>query len=85
MMTKIEEVTSFSIDQRLAKRALELREEQHPIDITHDQLAADLGTAREVVSRRLARWQSNGWIERKRGGFSILDEQILKQLANPET
>ena len=82
MMAKIEEVTSVPIDQRLAMRALELRAEQHPIMITHEQLAADLGTAREVVSRKLASWEDKGWIKRGRGSFSITNKRRIERLAS---
>lgn len=82
MMVKIEEVISVPIDQRLAVRALELCAEQHPIIVTHDQLAADLGTAREVISRKLASWEGKGWIRRARGSFSITNKRQLERLAN---
>jgi CRP/FNR family transcriptional regulator len=81
MMAKVEEVISVPIDQRLAIRALELRAEQHPIVTTHEQLAADLGTAREVVSRKLAIWEKKGWIKRGRGCFSITNKRQLECLA----
>lgn len=81
MMEKIEEVTSIPIEQRLAIRTLELYEERNPIVVTHEQLAADLGTAREVVSRKLANWENYGWIKRQRGSFTILDTQPIQQLA----
>lgn len=82
MMIKIEQVTSIPIEQRLAIRVLELNEEQSPIIITHEQLAADLGTAREVVSRKLANWEKRGWIKRGRGSFSVVNKQELYLLAH---
>ncbi len=81
MMAKIEEVTSVSIDQRLALCALELANEEGVVSATHDHIAADLGTAREVVSRKLANWEGLGLIERSRGSFVILNKNALVGMA----
>jgi len=56
MMGKIEEVAFVPIEARLAARLLELGIRQSTIRITHEQIAIILGTAREVVSRKLAQW-----------------------------
>ncbi len=53
MMTKIEDIASTPIDIRLAQRLIELGDGAAALHVTHDQLAADLGTAREVISRGL--------------------------------
>ena len=82
LMLKIEDVSSVPIDQRMAIRVLELADDQNTIVTTHDQLAADIGTAREVVSRKLKLWENNGWIRRSRGSFSIVSKTDLKKVAS---
>lgn len=81
MMAKIEEIAFTPIDRRLAKRVLQLVDSTSRIGATHEHLAADIGTAREVVSRKLAHWEGEGLIVRGRGGFEILNLHEIEQLA----
>lgn len=50
------------------------------IQITHEKLAIELGTAREVVSRILKDFASKGAIALSRGNITILDRSILKNI-----
>ena len=84
MMSKIEEVAFVPIDTRLAARVLQLQHGNSTIKITHDELATDLGTAREVISRKLAQWEKIGMIERGRGSLTILNTEQLQYLASGE-
>lgn len=77
----IEEVAFARIDVRLAQRLLELGGEKGHIDLTHQQLAAELGTAREVISRQLNEFQRRGWIATSRGAIDISRPDALRQLA----
>ena len=81
MMAKIEEIAFVPIETRLADRVLQLRAKTPVIHATHGQLAADLGTSREVVSRKLAQWEKLGLIERGRGSFRLLNVQELRRMA----
>ncbi len=47
---------------------------------THEQIAKNVGTAREVVSRTLGRLAADGIVELGRGGIVILDMAKLKEL-----
>ncbi len=82
MMSKIEEVAFVPIDTRLAARVLQLHHDNATIKTTHDELATDLGTAREVISRKLAQWEKLGLIERGRGNLTILNTEQLQYLAS---
>ncbi len=84
MMTKIEDIASKPIDIRLAQRLIELGDGAAALHVTHDHLAADLGTAREVISRKLARWEQLKLLERGRGSLKIMNRQGLEEVANPE-
>ena len=54
LILRIEDVVFERLDSRLAKLLIEYSEAQQPIiQMTHQQLASELGTAREVVSRQL--------------------------------
>jgi len=81
MMARLEELTCSSIDARLANRLLVLSTRATPISITHEKLARDLGTAREVISRKLASWEKDGTIKRDRGTIALIDKAALFHLA----
>lgn len=77
----IDEVAFARVDVRLAQRLLERANGKGHIDLTHQQLASELGTAREVVSRQLNEFQRRGWISTSRGAVDILNSDGLRQLA----
>lgn len=77
----IEEVAFARVDVRLAQRLVELGGQRGHIDLTHQQLAAELGTAREVISRQLNEFQRRGWIATSRGAIDIVRPDALRQLA----
>lgn len=81
MMGKIEEVAFIPIETRLATRLLELTTSEGTVFATHDQLAIDLGTAREVVSRKLAQWEKSGLIQRARGSLRLVNVRKLENIA----
>ncbi|MEL6212111.1 MAG: Crp/Fnr family transcriptional regulator [Pseudomonadota bacterium] len=80
MMGKVEDIAFTPIETRLAERLLNLAGDALTVSATHDRLAADLGTSREVVSRKLAKWEKSGLIERGRGAIAIVDAPSLKRL-----
>lgn len=77
LMALVDEVTFRGISQRLAVRLLEPTQ---PLDVTHQMLADDLGTRREVVSRILETLQQAGFVRLGRGHIEILDRQGLEGL-----
>jgi len=77
----IEEVAFARVDVRLAQRLLQRANDQGHIDLTHQQLASELGTAREVISRQLNEFQRRGWISTSRGAIDITSPKDLRQLA----
>ena len=50
------------------------------INLTHEQIAKYMGSAREVVSRMLKYFAKEGMIEMSRGGIRILDKEKLREL-----
>lgn len=81
MMRKVDEVAFQTIDARLARRLLTLGGQNGMIETTHDQLAHDLGTAREVISRKLKSWDKAKLITRDRGKVTLLAPEKLNVLA----
>lgn len=79
MMALIEEVAFQKMDRRLATHLLDRAErgDSSEIRTTHEALAADLGTAREVVSRLLKSFERKGAVSLGRGCIRILDAGAL--------
>jgi CRP/FNR family transcriptional regulator len=77
----VQEVAFDRLDQRLA-RLLLARSEQ--LRCTHQDLADDLGTAREVISRYLKEFDTAGLVRLRRGEIHILDRQSLEDIARPD-
>ncbi|WP_299353117.1 Crp/Fnr family transcriptional regulator [uncultured Shimia sp.] len=85
MMEMLEKLAFQTVEARLAERLLKLETQPAaPIHITQAELAAQLGTAREVVSRRLETWAKRGIVETGRGTVMILDRERLRAAALAE-
>lgn len=78
LLSLVEAVTFLKLDQRLA--ALLLRKEA-VISLTHQQLADELGSVREIVSRLLRQFADHGWLKLGRERIEILDREALEQVA----
>jgi CRP/FNR family transcriptional regulator len=72
------------MDVRLAARLLELARDGL-VPATHLALAAELGSAREVISRLLGEFQRRGWVTQGRGEVRILDGEALTRLSRSVT
>ncbi len=77
----VEEVTFEKLDIRLAHKLLDLAAGEEMVEVTHQNLATELGTAREVVSRHLKEFDRKGLITLTRGHIRILNTKSLKLLA----
>ena len=75
----LEDVTFSAIDTRLSKALL--AEKSDVITLTHQELATTLGSAREVISRHLKRFEAYGWVSLNRGTVTILDPDALLNVA----
>jgi CRP/FNR family transcriptional regulator len=76
----IEDIAFRRMDIRLAQKII-ARADTGVLKATHAQLAAELGTAREVISRQLAEFQRRGWIAQSRGAIEIKNCDGLRALA----
>ena len=81
LLRVVDDVAFGRMDVRLAERLLALDEGAAEIQATHQALANELGTAREVVSRILNDFQKRGLIAQTRGRISLRDTSQLERLA----
>ena len=82
VMWLMEQIMWKSFDKRLAGFLLEESrlEDSQSLKMTHERIAGHLGTAREVVTRMLRYFQSEGMVRLSRGEITIVDEAALRRL-----
>ena len=82
LMWLMEQIMWKSIDKRLANFLLEEAavEGTNQLKITHEKIANHMGTAREVVTRMLRYFQSEGMVKLNRGTVDITDRKQLERL-----
>lgn len=80
------EVSFYPMDSRLASLLGQLfeRSSSPTLTVTHDTLAQELGTSREVVSRNLKKLEHAGCIRLQRGRIQLQSSAQLARLAFPE-
>lgn len=83
VMWLMEQVMWKSFDKRLAHFLLEESEleQTRRLKITHEIIASHMGTAREVVTRMLKYFQSEGMVALKRGIIELTDTEKLEALS----
>ncbi len=81
-MRILESVVFSSMKNRIANALVEqsVLEGAAVINVTHANIAADIGTLREVVTRRLKQFQDDGLITMGRGHITINNMQALIEL-----
>lgn len=79
LMQLVEEVAFSRLDQRLAKLLLARHEDL--LNVTHQQLAEELGSVREIVSRLLKGFAAQGLVALGREQVTLLNRAGLKAIA----
>ena len=74
----IDAVAFHKLDQRLAGALLGRGQD---LALTHQQLADELGTVREIISRLLRRFEREGWVELAREHIHIRNSAALRAVA----
>lgn len=80
LVALVDAVAFHRLDQRLAAALLGRGQ---VLNVTHQELAATLGTVREMVSRLLQRFEQRGWVALSRERIQILDSAALRDCAGP--
>ena len=78
VMTVVDEVVFRRMDRRVASLLLNQAKVQNPMRITHQEIAAELGSSREVISRILEDFSKEELIESGRGTVEVLDFEGLE-------
>jgi CRP/FNR family transcriptional regulator len=81
VMVIVEEVAFRRMDERVAAFLLDHLGHSDSIHITHQAVAAELGSSREVISRILEDFSALGMIEVSRGTITVLDRESLHSRA----
>ncbi len=82
LVTLVEEVAFGQMDCRLARCLIDLSGNGDRICSTHQQLAEELGSAREVISRLLKKFERRQWVRLHRGMIEIIDRSILEDMSH---
>lgn len=83
VMWAMEQILFMNFDQRLAIFLLDeaSKNHTHTLHLTHEQIAKYIGSAREVVSRMIKYFVSEGLITAHRGQINLVDLPRLKKIA----
>jgi CRP/FNR family transcriptional regulator len=80
VMAIVEEIAFRRMDARVAALLLDRFRMQDPIRITHQEIASELGSSREVISRLIEDFTERGLIRSGRGEIEVLDREGLASL-----
>ena len=83
VMWVMQQIVFMSMDKRLAIFLLDEIQgnETDTVLMTHEQIARHLGSAREVITRMLKHFSSDGLVEVTRKGIKILNKNKLREIA----
>jgi len=84
VMWVMQQILFMSLDKRLAIFLLDEISKRggDTVRLTHEQIAKYIGSAREVVTRMVKYFVSEGLVESSRGGIRILDKSRLRRIAS---
>lgn len=78
LMQLVSAVAFQKLDQRLAALLIS---KPNPIHATHQSLADELGSAREMVSRLLKGFAEQGWVKLRREHIDVIQPEALKRFS----
>lgn len=78
----VEEVAFRRMDRRVAEYLARTAGGQHTLSLTHQQIASDLGTSREVVTRILSDFEAKGLVALSRGRVDLRNTAALAEAAS---
>ncbi len=84
VMWVMQQILFMSFDKRLAIFLLDeiSKHGGDTVKLTHEQIAKYIGSAREVVSRMVKYFSTEGIVESSRGGIRILNKKRLRELVS---
>lgn len=81
VLTLVDDVVFRRMDARVASLLQDRMRYQNPMRVTHQEIAAELGSSREVISRVLEGFGQAGLVRSSRGMIEVLDLDALAVLA----
>lgn len=79
IISVVDDIAFRHVDTRIATKIYQLYiKNGNPIRITHHNLARDIGSSREVVTRTLKDFEEKAYISTSRGTIKVLNPQSLK-------
>ena len=84
VMWVMQQILFMSFDKRLAIFLLDeiSKHGGDTVKLTHEQIAKYIGSAREVVSRMVKYFATEGIVESSRGGIKLLNKKRLREIAS---
>ncbi len=79
LMTILEDVTASDLDKRLANFLVKKADDSGTLNMSHEEVAVHLGTAREVITRTLRKLTSAGLVYTERGTIKLVNASKLAQ------
>jgi CRP/FNR family transcriptional regulator len=79
LMGLVEAVAFHRLDRRVAGALLG---RGHTVPLTHQQIADEVGSVREIVTRVLKGFSEQGWVRLGRGAIEIVDAAALRRVAS---
>lgn len=79
----VETLAFAGLEQRVAQAITRLAGNGREVKATHEQIAVEIGSAREAVSRQVSQLVRSGLISAHRGMIEIVDRDGLSRLAEP--
>lgn len=80
VMAIVDEIAFRRMDARIASLLIARAQAQNPLRITHQEIASELGSSREVISRLLEDFSERGLIRSARGEIEVLDLKGLESI-----
>jgi CRP/FNR family transcriptional regulator, anaerobic regulatory protein len=81
VMAVVDEVAFRRMDSRVAAFLLQHGRIQNPLHITHQEIAAEVGSSREVISRILESFAARGMVRPTRNELHIIDFDGLREVS----
>lgn len=78
VMAIVDEVVFGRMDRRVASFLLKRAKFHNPLQITHQEIAAELGSSREVISRLVEDLAGRGIVHPGRGTLEVMDFEALE-------
>jgi len=83
LLALVEAITYQKLDQRLAALLVRRAKDDPTIHATHQAIADELGSVREIVTRLLRSFEDRGYVELGRERIRVVDVTALGELARP--